>query len=94
MPNVKNQSRRNKSVAKNQKTLPKVQIRRLKVSSLSVEKERLSFPIIGKRKRVPFLKLSGKWLEDAGFSISSNVSIIVKDNLLIIKPIDELHTIF
>lgn len=86
MPNVKSQSQCNKPVAKKRKSLPKVQIRSLKVSYLSVEKERLSFDTWENRNKVPYLKLSGKWLEDAGFSISCKVDIIVDNNLLIIKP--------
>jgi len=36
---------------------------------------------------VPFIRLCGKWLEDAGFSVDDKVKIIVKDNLLILEPV-------
>lgn len=40
-------------------------------------------------KPVPFLRLSGKWLQQAGFCIDSTVSVTVEDNLLVIRPIEE-----
>lgn len=90
MPNIRNQSKcYNKASAVNQKKLPTVQVRRLKVSCLSAKSEMLSYRTWQTRSKVPFLKLSGKWLEEAGFNISSTVSIIVKDNLLIIEPLPE-----
>lgn len=85
MPNSKSQFKSNKSVAKKQETIHTVQVRHLTVSYLSVERERLTFDTYQNRNRVPFLKLSGQWLEDAGFSIASKVSIIVRDNLLIVE---------
>ena len=36
---------------------------------------------------VPFIRLCGKWLEDAGFSVDNKVKITVKDNLLILEPV-------
>lgn len=39
-------------------------------------------------KPVPFLRLSGKWLQQAGFSIDTTVTVIVEDNLLIIRPVE------
>ncbi|MCC8154029.1 MAG: hypothetical protein LIP01_07350, partial [Tannerellaceae bacterium] len=38
-------------------------------------------------KSVPFIRLLGLWLEDAGFPINSKVDVLVDDNLLIIKPV-------
>lgn len=40
-------------------------------------------------KPVPFLRLSGKWLQQAGFSIDTTVTVTVEDNLLIIQPIED-----
>jgi hypothetical protein len=37
--------------------------------------------------RVPFIRLCGKWLKDAGFSIEDKVNVTVKDNLLVIEPV-------
>ena len=34
---------------------------------------------------VPYLPLSGKWLEQAGFEIGSKVQVEVKDGQLVIK---------
>jgi hypothetical protein len=59
-----------------------VHIRRLKVSSQAVAC-RSSYNGL---KNIPFLRLTGVWLNEAGFRIDSNVDIIVDDNLLIIKP--------
>ena len=35
---------------------------------------------------VPFIRLCGKWLKDAGFSITDKVNVTVKDNLLVLEP--------
>lgn len=37
-------------------------------------------------KSVPFIRLLGVWLEEAGFRMDSKVDVIVDTNLLIIKP--------
>ena len=39
-------------------------------------------------KQVPWLNVSGLWLEKAGFNIGLQVQIIVRDQELVIKPID------
>ena len=36
---------------------------------------------------VPFIRLCGKWLKDAGFSIDDKVVVTIKDNLLILEPV-------
>ena len=36
---------------------------------------------------VPFIRLCGKWLNDAGFSTKNKVKVTVKDNLLILEPV-------
>ena len=36
---------------------------------------------------VPFIRLCGKWLKDAGFSIDDKVRVTVKDNLLVLEPV-------
>jgi hypothetical protein len=54
------------------------------IKYLCTEKAKFTFGTYENRNKVPFLNLSGKWLEDAGFHISCNVNIIVKDNLLVI----------
>lgn len=38
-------------------------------------------------KHVPWLNVSGVWLEQAGFNIGLQVEIIVRDQELIIKPL-------
>lgn len=38
-------------------------------------------------KQVPWLNVSGVWLEQAGFNIGLQVEITVRDQELIIKPI-------
>jgi len=38
-------------------------------------------------KQVPWLNVSGIWLEQAGFNIGLQVEIIVRDQELIIKPL-------
>jgi len=36
---------------------------------------------------VPFIRLCGKWLSDAGFSVDDKVNVTVKNNLLVIEPV-------
>jgi len=36
---------------------------------------------------VPFIRLCGKWLKDAGFSVTDKVNVTVKDNLLVLEPV-------
>lgn len=38
-------------------------------------------------KEVPWLNVSGMWLEQAGFGIGDQVEITVRQNKLIIKPL-------
>jgi len=39
-------------------------------------------------KAVPFLRLSGRWLEAAGFEIGSKVRVVVKADRLVVEPAD------
>ena len=39
-----------------------------------------------KSKVVPSLTLSGGWLEEIGFKTGTKVTILIEENLLIIKP--------
>jgi len=36
---------------------------------------------------VPFIRLCGKWLKDAGFSVTDKVKVTVKDNLLVLETV-------
>jgi hypothetical protein len=36
---------------------------------------------------VPFIRLCGKCLKGAGFSIEDKVKVTVKDNLLVLEPV-------
>ncbi len=85
MLNTKSQKKSNEPIAKNQEEQPSVQVRRLTVSQLSAERERLTFDTWQNRRKVPYLKFSGVWLEKAGFTIASKVNVIVRNNLLIIE---------
>ena len=37
---------------------------------------------------VPYLRLRGRWLKDAGFAIGRNVKIEVSEGRLMIEPVD------
>jgi len=37
---------------------------------------------------VPFLRLSGQWLEAAGFEIGSKVRVVVEADRLVVEPAD------
>ncbi len=41
-----------------------------------------------KTRQVPSLKLSGVWLEEAGFKSGTTVQVTVKEKELIIRPLD------
>ncbi|MCD8029693.1 MAG: type I toxin-antitoxin system SymE family toxin [Bacteroides sp.] len=59
-----------------------VHLRRLIISSQSVVNKKSSNGL----KPIPFLRLKGIWMEEAGFPADSQVDVIVDNNLLIIKP--------
>lgn len=59
-----------------------VHLRRLKVSSQAVTCKNSGNGL----KEIPFLRLTGVWLDEIGFGIDTKVDIIVDNNLLIIKP--------
>ena len=40
------------------------------------------------RPDVPFLRLSGRWLERAGFAIGRSVKVEVSEGRLLIQPVD------
>jgi len=44
-------------------------------------------------RKVPVLKLSGDWLEDAGFYPSKIINVQVENDCLIINTIDETYKI-
>jgi len=67
---------------KSKSNVSAIQVRHLKVSSQAVPREN-SFNGI---RNIPFLRLTGVWLENAGFPVDSKVDIIVGNNLLVIKP--------
>jgi toxic protein SymE len=39
-------------------------------------------------KTVPWLNLSGVWLEELGFKVGDTVNIIIREKLLIIEPVE------
>ncbi len=42
-----------------------------------------------RNRRHPALRLSGRWLERAGFVIDTRVKIVVRDRCLVVLPADE-----
>jgi toxic protein SymE len=42
----------------------------------------------GNHKIVPWLNVSGAWLEDLGFKVGDVVNITVREKLLIIEPVE------
>lgn len=40
-------------------------------------------------KEVPWLNVSGVWLEELGFHIGDTIRIIARDKLLIIEPLEQ-----
>jgi len=57
-------------------------LRHLTVSSQAVQRKKHWNGL----RNIPFLKLTGVWLEEAGFPIDCKVGVVVENNLLIIKP--------
>lgn len=39
------------------------------------------------KHKVPFIRLSGKWLEDLGFKVHSTFTLIVEDNSIQLSPV-------
>jgi hypothetical protein len=62
---------------KNELKTPKPYIRRLSVSYLF------------DKKRLPFIRLCGKWLEDAGFFPSDQILVKVEKQKLVIEMMEE-----
>ncbi len=55
------------------------------------QSRRLTIGCIGlgwPRPDVPFLRLSGRWLEHAGFAIGRSVKVEVSEGRLLIEPAD------
>ncbi|WP_374173280.1 SymE family type I addiction module toxin [Flavobacterium tructae] len=42
-------------------------------------------------KELPQIRLSGNWLQNAGFTIDRNLTITVMKNMLIIRPAKEIE---
>lgn len=81
MPNISKKPLKAK-VVEGRNSNSTIHLRRLTVSSQTVCSE----SSINGLKEIPFIRLTGVWLHNAGFSIDSKVDVIVDDNLLIIKP--------
>lgn len=81
MPNISRKPLKAK-VVKGRNSKSTVHLRRLTVTSQSVS----SVSSNNGLKAIPFIRLTGVWLDNAGFSIDSKVDVIVDDNLLILKP--------
>lgn len=62
-------------------------ISRLHPISSYREKHR-TLPRTREHAPVPFLRLSGQWLEAAGFEIGSKVQVKVKADRLVVEPAD------
>ncbi len=45
-----------------------------------------------KRAEVPFLRMCGKWLAGAGFTIGKRVSVRLEGKSIIITPVDEAQS--
>ncbi|MCD7978094.1 MAG: SymE family type I addiction module toxin [Tannerellaceae bacterium] len=57
-------------------------VRKLTVSSQAVARVKSWNGL----RSIPFLKLTGIWLEEVGFPVDAKVDVIVDNNLLVIKP--------
>jgi len=84
MPYTKKSRRRSlkANVVKIKNSESVVHLRRLTISSQSVVNKKSWNGL----KPIPFLRLQGLWMEEAGFPANSQVDVIVDNNLLIIKP--------
>lgn len=61
--------------------------RRLKVSRTHVEsRARSPRPVL---TPIPQLRIQGRWLDQAGFTIGANVRVVVAHGLLALEVIDE-----
>lgn len=44
-------------------------------------------------KEVPYIRLSGKWLQDMGFTIGSNFTVITDKNTVSLKLVNKKESI-
>ncbi|MDA3861512.1 MAG: SymE family type I addiction module toxin [Melioribacteraceae bacterium] len=52
-------------------------------------KRKVSYTQNEKSRTVPFIRLSGAWLSDLGYSVGSNFAISIKSDQIILQPIKE-----
>jgi toxic protein SymE len=72
-----------------EKSVPPITSRRVTVSSCAVAPERVGFGLSYGRSppALPFLRLRGRWLERAGFTIGSKVRVAVSEGRLVLEAI-------
>ena len=69
-------------------TRPPIKRRRLTVSRTHVERRTRSRPPRPLLAPMPFLRLRGRWLDRAGFSIGTSVRVAVAYGLLVLEVLN------
>lgn len=66
-------------------------VRKAKLQSKTYSNIQVLFPGAPKtpERKVPWLNISGRWLEEIGFYVGSTVRITTQDKKLIIEPEEE-----
>jgi hypothetical protein len=64
--------------------------RRLRVSRTQPESRASRFP---RRlpEPIPFLRLQGRWLDQAGFGIGKCVRVLVREGVMVLEVLDAKH---
>ena len=64
-----------------------IKMKRIQIQKPYARQLSVSYMYQSGKFEVPFIRLCGKWLEDAGFSVDNKVRVTVKDNLLILEAV-------
>ncbi|MBV4360437.1 SymE family type I addiction module toxin [Pinibacter aurantiacus] len=78
-----------KAPKQTQRTFKDKATRRCTISEIT--RRLMSTPYNPPLARSPYIRLSGKWLERAGFYIGDQIEIIVMKKMLLIQPAKDIH---
>ena len=62
-------------------------MRKIKIQKPYARQLTVSYRYQSGKLEVPFIRICGKWLEEAGFSVNNKVRVSVNDNLLILETV-------
>lgn len=60
-------------------------VRKLKISAMYCSRE------LSRGIYVPYIRMSGKWLKEAGFSIGQDFTVECEGDKIVLRPVRETH---